>query len=87
MFVQFSHLSHHSDIKQQIGIINSCKSTDQQLKEIKKLSESAKPTNAWKQNAEIVDLLVKIFFKEQIKHPVKSTIQRFVKKPKISTFE
>lgn len=65
-------------VKQQIEIINSSKSTEQQLKEVKILAKLITPDRAADDNEKIATILLKIYFQERVKHPAKSTIQRQV---------
>lgn len=66
------------EVKEQIKRINSCKSTEQQLKEVKILAKLVTPDRAADENEKIATILLKIYFKEKVKHPAKSTIQRQV---------
>lgn len=67
-------------MKQQIISINQSKSTEQQLREVRNLVQLVKSDNENNENDDnekILKMLIETYFKEQTKHPIKSSIQRF----------
>lgn len=65
-----------TEIKQQLESINNNKVTELQLREFKKFAQLIRSDSDKVQNERIADKLVIIYFKERVKHPAKSTIQR-----------
>lgn len=66
-----------SDIKQHLKLINDSITTEAQLRELKRFGNLISPANCKDQNENIANKLIRIFFQEKLKHPVKSIIQRY----------
>lgn len=66
-----------SEIKQLIKAINDATTTENQLRELKKLARLIVNGNYTKVNRQIISKLIAIYFEEKVKHPAKSTIQRY----------
>lgn len=65
-----------SEIKKHLKLINKSKTTEVQLKELKRFGKLIAPENSKEQNEKIAKKLITIFFEEKLKHPAKSAIQR-----------
>lgn len=66
------------EIKRHFTAINNAPKTEYQLREIKSIISRISRENSAEQNEKIARKFVSIYFTERTKHPVKSSIQRYV---------